>query len=116
MSQMETITALLGISFALLLAALAVAPNLIGVYRELRAQKRQGGQRNLSGLLGSYPPPVPFNFPSMSLEELSTETRGQRNRKGHPAQLGASKLLEAYPAPVPFNYPQMLSGPAQDKK
>jgi len=113
---METITALLGLSFALFLATLAVAPNLIGVYLELRAQKRQGGQPNLSRLLSSYPPPVPFNYPPMSLQELSTETRGRPSGEGHPAQLEASKLLEAYPAPVPFNYPQMFSVQAQDKK
>jgi hypothetical protein len=100
---------------SLLLAALAVAPNLIRVYRELRAQERQGGQHNSSALLASCPP-VPFNFPPMSLQVLSTDNRGPRSGKGRAAQLAASQLLKAYPAPVPFNYPQMLSRRAPDKK
>ena len=62
---MEIITALVGVSFALFLAALAVTPNLIAVYLELRAQKRHGVQRNASGLLAAYPPPVPFNYPQI---------------------------------------------------
>ena len=58
---MEIITALVGVSFALFLAALAVTPNLIAVHLELRAQKHHGAQQNASELLGAYPPPVPFN-------------------------------------------------------
>jgi hypothetical protein len=86
MNQMETMTALMDLSFALLLAALAVAPNLIRVYRELRAQVRQGGQHNSSALLASCPP-VPFNFPPMSLQALSTDNRVPRSGKGRAAQL-----------------------------
>lgn len=106
----------MGISFALLLAALAIAPNLIRVYWELRRQERQGGQPNSSGLLVSYAPPVPFNFPPMSLQALSTDNREAESGKGGTGQLAASKFLEAYPAPVPFNYPQMLARRVQDKK
>ena len=62
---MEIITALVGVSFALFLAALAVTPNLIAVYLELRAQKCHGAQQNASELLGAYPPPVPFNYPQI---------------------------------------------------
>ena len=62
---MEIITALVGVSFALFLAALAVTPNLIAVHLELRAQKRHGAQQNASGLLAAYPPPVPFNYPQI---------------------------------------------------
>src|SRR5260221_6179396 len=62
---MEIITALVGVSFALFLAAIAVTPNLIAVYLELRAQKRHGAQQNASGLLAAYPPPVPFNYPQI---------------------------------------------------
>jgi hypothetical protein len=54
---MEIINTLVGISFALFLAALALTSTLIGVYLDLRAQKRHGAQRNAS----EYPPPVPFN-------------------------------------------------------
>jgi hypothetical protein len=62
---MEIITALVGVSFALFLAALAVTPNLIAVYLELWAQKRHGARQNASGLLAAYPPPVPFNYPQI---------------------------------------------------
>jgi hypothetical protein len=39
---MEIITALVGISFALFLAALAVTPTLVRVYLELRVHKLHG--------------------------------------------------------------------------
>jgi hypothetical protein len=114
MNQMEITTALMGVSFALLLAALAVVPNLIRVFRELR-QERQGGQRESSRAPANFPPPVPFNFPPMSIQVLSTENREQLRGKRRPAQLAVSKLLEAYPAPVPFNYAPMPSPRAQDQ-
>ena len=71
---MEIITALVGVSFALFLAAIAVTPNLIAVYLELRAQKRHGAQQNASGLLAAYPPPVPFNYPQIFLRKMPRET------------------------------------------
>jgi hypothetical protein len=112
MNQMETMTALTGVFFALLLAALAVSPILIRAYLDLRAQKQQGEQDDPSGLLASYRPPVPFNFPPTSLRELSTDNGDE----GRAEQQAASSLLEAYPPPVPFNYPRMLSRRRPDKK
>jgi hypothetical protein len=112
MNQMETMTALTDVFFALLLAALAVSPILFRAYLDLRAQKQRGENDHQSGLLASYPPPVPFNFPSMSLQEYSTDNGGE----GRAEQQAASSLLEAYPPPVPFNYPRMLSRRGPDKK
>ncbi len=66
MNQMEIATALMEVSFALFLAALAAAPTLIGVYLEQRTRKHQGAQQNVSESLGTYPPPVPFNYPQIS--------------------------------------------------
>jgi hypothetical protein len=105
---MEIITALVGVSFALFLAALAVTPNLIAVYLELRAQKRHGAQQNASGLLAAYPPPVPFNYPQIFLRKMPRETDRLGITERHGAQQNASELLGAYPPPVPFNYPQIF--------
>ena len=58
---MEIITASVSILFAICLAALAITPTLIGIYLELRAQKRHGAQQNVSKYPRAYPPPVPFN-------------------------------------------------------
>jgi hypothetical protein len=65
MNQMEISIALVGLSFGLFLAALAVGPNLIGIYRELRARKRHIMKQNASGAPVTYPTPVPFNYPQM---------------------------------------------------
>jgi hypothetical protein len=105
---MEIITALVGVSFALFLAALAVIPSLIAVYLELRAQKRHGAQQNASGLLAAYPPPVPFNYPQMLLRKRPRESRRPGIIQCRGAQQNASGMLGAYPAPVPFNYPQIF--------
>jgi hypothetical protein len=107
-NQMEIITALVGVSFALFLAALAVTPNLITVYLELRAQKRHGAQQNASGLLAAYPPPVPFNYPQIFLRKMPRETDRLAITERNGAQQNASELLGAYPPPVPFNYPQIF--------
>jgi hypothetical protein len=58
---MEIITVLVSIVFAICLAALAITPTLIGVYLELRAQKRHGTQQNVPKFAAAYLPPVPFN-------------------------------------------------------
>jgi hypothetical protein len=102
---MEIITALVGVSFALFLAALAVIPNLIAVYLELRAQKRHGAQQNASGLLAAYPP---FNYPQMLLRKRPRESGRPGIIERHGAQQNASGMLGAYPPPVPFNYPQIF--------
>jgi hypothetical protein len=109
---MENMTALTGVFFALLLAALAVSPILIRAYLDLRAQRQQGEQDDPSGLLAGYPPVVPFDFPPRSLQELSMDNGGEERAE----QQAASSLLEAYPPPVPFNYPRMLSRRTPDKK
>jgi hypothetical protein len=79
---MEIITALVGVSFALFLAALAVTPNLIAVYLELRAQKRHGAQQNASELLGAYPPPVPFNYPQIFWRSARSIAKHRSTHKG----------------------------------
>ena|ERR1700731_2065543 len=96
---MEIITALVGVSFALFLAALAVTPNLIAVYLELRAQKRHGVQQNASGLLAAYPPPVPFNYPQIFLRKMPRETDRLGITERHGAQQNASELLGAIRLP-----------------
>jgi hypothetical protein len=63
MNQMEISFALMGLSFGLFLAALAVAPNLIGIYRKSHARERHLLKQNAS--LVAYPTPVPFNYPEM---------------------------------------------------
>ena len=74
MNQMEIVTALMGVSFALSLAALVATPTLIGVYMELRALKRHGVKQKASGLLVAYPTPVPFNCPAMFVQEVPGKT------------------------------------------
>jgi hypothetical protein len=64
-AQRDIITSLAGVSFGLLIAALAIIPDLISIYLRLWAQKRRGVQHNPCGLLAAYPPPVPFNYPRM---------------------------------------------------
>jgi hypothetical protein len=100
---MEIISASVGISFGLCLAALAVTPTMIGVYLELRAQKRHGAQQNASEFPAAYPPPVPFNYPQIFLREMPRETDRSDITERHGAQQNASELLAVYPPPVPFN-------------
>jgi hypothetical protein len=102
-NYMEIITASVGISFALFLAALAVTPTLIGVYLELQAQKRHGEQQNASEFPAAYPPPVPFNYPQIFLREMPRKTDRPGITERHGAQQNASELLAVYPPPVPFN-------------
>jgi len=109
MNQMEIVTALMGVSFALSLAALVATPTLIGVYKELQALKRHGVKQKASGLLAAYPTPVPFNYPAMFVQEVPGKTIRPGIADGHAGQQSISAMLEAYPTPVPFNYPQMLS-------
>jgi len=65
MNQMEMTIDLMGVLFALFLATLIGTPALIGLYLELRAQKRHGSYKKEFGLQAAYPVPVPFNYPSM---------------------------------------------------
>jgi hypothetical protein len=110
MSQMEIVNALMGVWFALSLAALVATPTLISVYMELRALKRLGVKQKASGLLVAYPTPVPFNYPAMFGQEAPGKTIRPDIADGDAAQQSMSAMLEAYPTPVPFNYPQLLSG------
>jgi hypothetical protein len=66
---METMTDLTSIGFGLLLAALAVAPNLIGIWVERRTRKKGGAPPSGCKVLTPYPPPVPFNYPPLGLHE-----------------------------------------------
>jgi hypothetical protein len=100
---MEIITALVGISFALFLAALAATPTLVGVYLELRVQKLHCAQQNVSQLPSAYPPPVPFNYAQIFLREMPRETDRPGITEHHGAQQNASELLAVYPPPDPFN-------------
>ena len=94
---MDIITASVGVLFTLCLAALAVTPTLLGVYLELRAQKRHGTQQNASELSAAFPPRVPFNFSHIFFGEKPKES-GR-----HLEQEDESELLTVYPPPVPFN-------------
>jgi hypothetical protein len=94
---MEIISASVGISFGLCLAALAVTPTMIGVYLELRAQKRHGAQQNASEFPAAYPPPVPFNYPQIFLREMPRETdRTSQNvtvrNRMHPSYYRCTRL------------------------
>jgi hypothetical protein len=109
MNQMEIATVLMGVSFALSLAALVATPTLIGVYMELRALKHHGVEQKTSGLLAAYPTPVPFNYPAMFVQEVPGKTIRPVIADGPAGQQSISAMLEAYPTPIPFNYPRMLS-------
>ena len=67
---------LMSVAFGLLLAALAVGPNLIGVYLPRRAPKGHGAPLPTPKALAVYPPPVPFNYPLPVLQELPRESEG----------------------------------------
>jgi hypothetical protein len=105
MSQMQIITVLTGVSFAVFLAALAATPSLIGAHLEFRAQKRRGRQPNPSELLGAQPAPVPFNYPPLFFGRL----KQPENKEQREAKQNIAALVSTYPVPVPFNYPQTLT-------
>jgi hypothetical protein len=105
MNQMQITTVLTGLFFALFLAALAAAPNLIAAYLEVRAQKRGGAQKNLPELVGVQLAPVPFNYPPLFFGQVKQpEDKEQRE-----ARRKIAALVSTYPIPVPFNYPQTLT-------
>ena len=105
MNQMQITTVLTGVSFALFLAALAAAPNLIAACLEFRAQKRVGAQQNLPELLGVQPAPVPFNYPPLFFGQV----KQPENQEQREARRKIAALVSTYPIPVPFNYPQTLT-------
>src|ERR1700753_3015753 len=107
MNQMEIRTALVGVLFALFLATLSGTPALIRLYLELRAQKRGGSYKKKSALQAAYSTPVPFNYPSMFLEQTLRKIHHPRITNTDARRASASELLETYPTPVPFNYPKM---------
>ena len=102
---MQITTVLTGVSFALFLAALAAAPNLIAAYLEFRAQKRGGAQQNLLKLVGVQPAPVPFNYPPLFFGQV----KQPENKEQREARREIAALVSTYPIPVPFNYPQTLT-------
>jgi hypothetical protein len=106
MNQMQITTVLTGLCFALLLAALAAAPNLIAACLEFRAQKRGGAQQNLPELLGVQPAPVPFNYPPLFFGQVK-QPENENEEEGEARKIAA--LVSTYPIPVPFNYPQTLT-------
>jgi uncharacterized protein (DUF1800 family) len=105
MNQMQITTVLTGVAFALILAALAAAPNLIAAYLEFRAQKRGGTQQNLPELLGAQPAPVPFNYPPLFFAQV----KQSENKEQREAKRNIAALVSTYPIPLPFNYPQTLT-------
>jgi hypothetical protein len=72
-NYMDIITASVGVSFTLCLAALAVTPTLLGVYLELRAQKRHDTQQNAFEFPSADPSPVPFNYPQILSRKMPRE-------------------------------------------
>ena len=107
MNQMELTTALMGVLFALFLAALIGTPALIRLYLDLRAPRRFGAVKKNSGLQAAYPTPVPFNYPLMFSEPTLKEINRAPITEPLAGQESVPELLEAYPTPVPFNYPVM---------
>jgi hypothetical protein len=59
---MEITTFLVGFAFALILASLAVVPNLIRVFLDLRARREAA---TVTKLRTAFSNPVPFNYPQM---------------------------------------------------
>lgn len=105
---MQITTVLTGVSFAIFLAALAAAPNLIAAYLEFRALKRGRTQQNRSELLAAQPAPVPFNYPPLYFGFVQES----ENQEPQAAKKNIAALVSTYPVPVPFNYPQTLTGTA----
>jgi hypothetical protein len=105
MNQMQITTVLTGVSFALFLAALAAAPNLIAAYLEFRAQKRGRRPQNPSELVAAQPAPVPFNYPPLFFGCV----KQRENPEQQEAKQNIAALVNTYPVPVPFNYPQTLT-------
>ena len=105
MNLMQITTVLTGFCFALFLAALAAAPNLITACLEFRAQKRGRMQQNLPELLAVRPAPVPFNYPPLFFGQI----KQPENKEQREARRKIAALVSTYPIPVPFNYPQTLT-------